>query len=207
MENLVPREFYDIDESGYWQRSGLTAGLLFGIGMGVTWFFLFPSTMGLGWRALLSILIGLGCGVGFGKHFPRRFRKKWNSMLDRLYAGDTEIDVPPPCEKDLRYRLPCSWKRSEHFAVGGVLYIGPHGFLFVPHKKNLQRDRSILEMGPSKSLQLSLTTPKLTGVFKLLVPRPPSLLQVVWPEGSAQFLVPVPSRLFKVIEERVREVV
>jgi hypothetical protein len=72
--------------------------------------------------------------MAFGRSFPKRFRKKMSSFIDRLYVGDATIDTPPPTGKDLRYRLPCSWKRSENFSVGGVLYIGPEGLLFVPHK-------------------------------------------------------------------------
>ncbi len=207
MENLIPREVYDVDDSGYRQRLGLITGIVFGLAMGIACLLLTPSIIGFGWRALLSICAGVFSGFAFGKTFPRGFRKKMSSIIDRLYAGDETINTRPPTGKDLRYRLPCSWKRSENFAVGGILYIGPEGLLFVPHKINLPRDRSPFEMGPSKGLQLSLRTQKLAGFFKLFVPHPPSVLQVGWPGGSAQFLVPAPDRVFKLIEERVREVV
>jgi hypothetical protein len=183
----------------------LAAGFFFGVVMGTVCFFLVHSVDGLAWRVLLSIFAGLFCGVGFGRSFPLRLRKRMSLIIDRLYASDTEIDTPPPPEKDLRYRLPGSWKRSENFAVGGVLYIGPLGLIFVPHRKNLRRDRSAFEMGPNASIELSLTTPKLSGLFKLLVPRPPSLLQVIWAEGGAQFLVPAPNRVLKLIDERIHE--
>lgn len=162
MENLVPREVYDVDDSV--------------LSMGIACFFLTPSIIGSVWRVLLSICAGVLSGIAFGWSFPRRFRKKMSSIIDRIYAGDTDIIVPPPPEKELRYRLPCSWKRSEKFSVGGVLYIGPLGLLFVPHKMNLPRDRSMFEMGPNKSLKLSLTTRPLNRFLKLLVPRPTPLL-------------------------------
>jgi|ERR1700733_987161 len=205
MENLVPREVYDANDSGYRTRLGWATGMFFGLGMGIACLFLTPSNIGLGCRVLLSISAGVLSGIAFGGIFPRRFRKKMSSMIDRLYAGDTDITSPPPQEKELRYRLPCSWKRSENFSVGGVLYIGPLGLLFVPHKMNLPRDRSVFEMGPNKSLELSLTTQPLSGFFKLLVPRPTPLLQVIWPEGSAQFIIPAPNQVLKLISERVRE--
>jgi hypothetical protein len=205
MENLIPREVYDLDESGYRQRLGLLTGIFFGFAMGTAFLFLTPSIIGFLWRALLSVCAGALCGIGFGRSFPKRFRKKMSSIIDRLYAGGTDIDIPPRPEKELRYRLPCSWKRSENFSVGGVLYIGPLGLLFVPHKMNLPRDRSVFEMGPNKSLKLSLATQALTGLFKLLVPRPTPLLQIIWPEGSAQFIIPAPNQVFKLIDERVRE--
>jgi len=207
MENLVPREVYDSDDTGYRQRIGLFTGLFFGLTMALACFFLVPSIIGFGWRALLSILAGVFSGVAFGTCFPRRFRKRMASVIDRLYAGDPEIDTPPPPERELRYRLPCSWKRSENFSVGGVLYIGPLGLFFVPHKMNLPRDRSAFEMGPNKNLKLSLTTPELTGLSKLLVPRPTPRLQVVWPDGNAQFIIPAPNQVLKLISGRVREMV
>ena len=207
MENLVPREVYDIDDSGYSQRLGLGTGVFFGLCMGIACFFLTPSLLGFGWSALLSVCAGVLCGIAFGKNFPRRFRKKMSSILDRLYRGDTDIDIPPPPEKELRYRLPCSWKRSEDFSVGGVLYMGSLGLFFVPHKMNLPRDRSAFEMGPNKNLKLSLTTPELSGLSKLLVPRPTPRLQVVWPDGNAQFIIPAPNQVLRLISERVREMV
>jgi hypothetical protein len=205
MENLVPRDVYGSDDTGYRQRIGLFTGLFFGLTMGLACFFLVPSIIGFGWRALLSILAGVFCGVAFGKSFPRRFQKRMASVIDRLYAGDPEIDTPPPPERELRYRLPCSWKRSQNFSVGGVLYIGPLGLFFVPHKMNLPRDRSAFEMGPNKNLKLSLTAPELTGLSRLLVPRPTPRLQVVWPDGNAQFIIPAPNQVLRLISERVRE--
>jgi hypothetical protein len=205
MENLVPREAYDTDDTGYRHRLGLVSGAFFGLGMGCACFFLVPPTIGSGLRALFSIFTGLFCAVAFGKAFPRNYRKRLSSIIDRLYAGDPDIDVPPPPERDLRYRLPCSWKRSRNFAVGGVLYVGPLGLLFVPHKLNPSRDRSPFEIGPTKSLSLSLKAQELRGIFKLLVPRPSPLLQIIWREGSAQFLVPSPNQVLDLMGKRIRE--
>jgi hypothetical protein len=205
MENLVPREVYDADDSGYRERLGLVTGMFFGLTMGIACFFLIPPIVGLGWRALLSVCTAIFDGIAFGMLFPKRFRKKMSSLTDRLYEGDASIDVPPPPEKELRYRLPCSWKRSRNFSVGGVLYIGPLGLLFVPHKMNLPRDRSAFEMGPTKSLKLLMATQAATGLVKLLVPRPAPLLQVTWPEGSAQFVVPAPNQVFRLVNEHIRQ--
>jgi hypothetical protein len=207
MENLVSREVYDNDDSGYLGRLGLVTGVFFGLGMGIAGFFLTPSVLGFDWRALLSIGAAVSCGIAFGWSFPKRFSKKMSSIIDRLYRGDSDIDIPPPPEKEVRYRLPCSWKRSENFSIGGVLYVGPLGLFFVPHKMNLPRDRSAFEMGPSKNLKLSLTTPELTGLSKLLVPRPTPRLEVVWPDGNAQFVIPAPNQVLRLISERVREMV
>jgi hypothetical protein len=205
MENLVPREFYDIDDSGYRERLGLVTGVTFGLGFGVACFFLTRSIIGLRWTTLLSVFAAVFAGLAFGKSFPRGFRKKMSSMLDRLYAGDPEITDPPTSGKDLLYRLPCSWKRSENFTVGGILYLGPQELLFVPHKLNLPADRSVMEMGPTKHLELSLTNQRLAGILKVLIPRPIPQLQVIWPGGSAKFLIPAPNRVLKRIQERIHE--
>lgn len=145
------------------------------------------------------------CGVGFGRNLPKRLRKRMSSVVDRLYEGDPVVDIPPPPERELRYRLPCSWKRNKNFSVGGVLYVGPMGLLFVPHKMNLPRDHSVFEMGPNKSLRLCLAPQTVSRLFKVLVPRPSPALEVIWPEGSAQFLVPAPNHVLKSLDERVRE--
>lgn len=203
MENLVPKEAYIIDFSGYRERLGWVTGIFFGMSMGIVFFILAPSTVGLSRRASISFGAAVLCGIVFGMVFPRRYRRRISSVIDRLYDGDTKIDVPPPPEKELRYRLPCSWVRSKNFAVGGVLYIGPHGLLFVPHKMNLPGDRSVFEMGPNRRLKLSLTAPESSGLSKLLVPRPMSQLQVNWPEGSAKFVIPSPNQVFDLISKCV----
>jgi hypothetical protein len=205
MENLVPREAYDVDESGYRERLGMVSGILFGFAMAVVFLLLTPSMVGFGWRVLISIWLGALCGAGFGRHFSKRFQKKMSSTIDRLYEGDPSIDAPPSPEKELRYRLPCSWKRSKNFSVGGVLYVGPMGLLFVPHKMNPPRDSSAFEM-PDKSLRLCLSPQAVSGFFKLLVPRPSPVLEAIWPDGRAQFLVPAPNQVLKLLDERLREV-
>ena len=205
MENLVPREAYDIDEGGYRQQLRLVTSLFSSLMIGIGCLFIMFQAIRFGWRALLGTCTGVFCVIVFIKGFRQRFRRRISSMIDRLYAGDTNIDTPPPPGKDLRYRLPCSWKRSEYVAVGGVLYLGPQALLFVPHKMNLPRDRSSFEMGPRKSLKFSLTNPQSTGFRRLLVFRSPTQLQIIWSDGSAQFLVPASSRVLDLIEERVRE--
>jgi hypothetical protein len=105
----------------------------------------------------------------------------------------------------LLYRLPCSWIRSNNFAVGGVLYFGSDGLLFVPHRLNLKRDQSIFEMGPNHQLHLTLMPTQLNRFMKMLVPRPVPRLQLTWPGGSAQFLIPAPDRTLKLIDNRLCE--
>jgi hypothetical protein len=66
MENLVPREVYDVDETGYRERLGIISGILFG----------------LPWQSFFSndfeSRVWLAC---FPKHLPR------NIVWSRLWKG------------------------------------------------------------------------------------------------------------------------
>jgi hypothetical protein len=209
VENLVPRATYDSDETGYWRRLPLAAGIGFGVPMGI---FFAMMTAFMGWGKfgleaclLLGLSTGALSGVIFGFFFPRAFRHKMSSITDANYSRDPEPDLMPSPEKKLRYRLPSNWMRSESHAVGGVLYIGRDGLLFLQHGKNVQRDRSSFEMGPADELRLSLTPTTLTGWRRLLVPRPVPLLNIIWPGGEASFLIPSPQNTLGLIEKALRE--
>jgi len=209
VKNLVPRATYDSDETGYWRRLPLAAGIGFGLPMGI---FFTMMTAFMGWGKfgleaclLLGMSTGALSGAFFGFFFPRVFRRKMSSITDANYSREPEPDVMPSPEKKLLYRLPSNWMRSESFAVGGVLYIGRDGLLFLPHGKNLPRDRSTFEMGPADELRLSLTPATLTGRKRLLVPRPVPLLNIIWPGGEANFLIPSPQNTLGLIEKALRE--
>ncbi len=209
MENLVPRATYDSDETGYWRRLPLAVGIGFGLPMGI---FFSMMTAFMGWGKfglkeclLLGMSTGALSGVFFGFFFPRAFRRKMSSITDANYSREPEPDVLAAPEKKLLYRLPSNWMKTDNFAVGGVLYIGKSGLFFLPHGKNLPRDRSSFEMGPADELRLSLTPTTLTGCKRLLVPRPAPLLHIIWPGGEANFLIPSPRNTLGLIEKALRE--
>ena len=204
MENLVPREIYESDASGYWKRLRVFSGIGFGIFSGVVFEvstgILEPIHRSIWSHVFIGVLIGVFGGLFFGFFYPRSFRRRMSSVSDAIYLGRPEFDVPPPPGPRWEYRLPCSYLLSDHFAVGGVLYIGPSGLLFMPHKKNLEKHRVPLEMGPIDNLHLSLTSPQLNWYFRLLVPHPVPRLNVEWPNGNAIFLIPEPDSVSQLIE-------
>jgi hypothetical protein len=209
VENLVPRSTYDADETGYWRRLPLAAGVGFGLPMGI-FFTIMVAIMawgkfGLKECLLLGILSGAASGVLFGFFFPRAFRRKMSSITDANYLREPQPDILTSSAKKLVYRLPSNWMRSDSFAVGGVLYIGGDGLLFVPHEKNLQRDRSSFEMGPASQLRLSLAPTSFAGWKWFLVPRPAPFLKVAWPAGEANFLISSPQNTLELIEKALRE--
>ena len=209
MENLVPRATYDSDETGYWRRLPLAAGIGFGLPMGI-FFSMMIAFMGWGKVGLEEcLLVGMSTGalsgVFFGFFFPRSFRRKMSSITDANYSRGPEPDVLLSPEKKFLYRLPSNWMKTESFAVGGVLYIGKGGLFFLPHGKNLPRDRSSFEMGPADELRMLLTPTTLTGLKRLLVPHPAPLLNIMWPGGEASFLIPSPQNTLGLIEKALRQ--
>jgi hypothetical protein len=208
-ENLVPRSTYDSDETGYWQRLPFVAGICFGLPVGI---FFTMMTAFVGWGKfgleeclLLGMSGGALSGILFGFFFPRAFRRKMSSITDANYSREPEPDVLPSHKENLQYRLPSNWMKTESFAVGGVLYIGKGGLFFLPHGKNMPRDRFSFEMSPANELRLSLTPTTLTGWKQLLVPHPAPFLHIIWPGGEANFLIPSPRNTLGLIERALRE--
>lgn len=205
MENLVAREAYDVDETGYWKRlpvlGGLFAFLFGGFGFGLIFPLLFdwvgtlvfPQRPAL-FNAATIIIIGLSFGIifglAFGWVFPTIFRRKMASAMSAIYDGDPKIVPAPPSEKEFSYRLPCSWMKSDNFAVGGLLYLGKQSLMFVPHQENLAQHRNGFEIAPLNNVTLSLVQPRLNLLARLLTERPPSHIEIRWEHGQPRFLVP-----------------
>ena len=210
MENLVQRGVYDSDESGYLERLPWVMGTFFGLSMTVLFFILF-TTMFAAQRDTSSVFLvclvsGALGGVFFGLTFPRTFRRKMTAFTDAIYAGRSDLIDEPRADEGWRYRLPCSWMKTPRFAVGGVLYIGSGGVLFVPHRKNLKRDRVPIELGPPGDIQLSLLPPPPVGmVRRTLVPRPQKLLEIAAKSRRERFLIPQPESVIQIIQKRIIE--
>ncbi|MBV8886346.1 MAG: hypothetical protein JO235_20460 [Chroococcidiopsidaceae cyanobacterium CP_BM_RX_35] len=119
-----------------------------------------------------------------------------------IYAGVGKFATPPPTSDAYKYRLACSWRKSDKLAVGGVLYLGENDMIFVPHLANLPSDREPFTIVYAQDLSLQLVPQRLKGFNRLLVPRPPELLQISSLGGSRLFLVPTP----KQVAARIRQV-
>lgn len=192
MQNLLSREEYDKDETGYWKRIPIVAGTAFGISMAIAGYFILERTPNLLHPPTLReiLLIGILSGIFFGALFPWTFRRKSRQMIDRLYAGDERLITTPSAEDSFDYRFPCTWVKSS-LGVGGVLYVGSSGLLFVPHRFN-SPSVSAFRMTPLEDLHVGLSeTPRsLSPLQRMLVPHPQPLMEIQWTSGSACFLVP-----------------
>jgi flagellar biosynthesis protein FliQ len=193
MENLIPLAAYHADETGYWKRLSLFSGLVFGVGMAI-FSAVYPiDDSTLLYSRISRALIGFFfCGIFFGLLFPWLVRRRFRSIQDGLFAGKSWIDEPPPTNRRLDYRFPCSLiTGGGASAVGGVMYLGLDGMIFVPHKRNLRDNKRVLEMVPLSGVIIGTAEPPVRSLLqRILIPRPQPTLEVQWPEGRANFLVP-----------------
>jgi hypothetical protein len=191
LQNLLPLDAYRRDESGYWTRLSIIAGVFFGLPMAASSYFILGSTPNLLHPRSPGeiVLIGVLSGLFFGALFPRYLRRKVLRFTDRLYSGDETLISIPPTEGPFDYKLPCTWVR-ESIGVGGVLYVGRSGLLFVPHRLN-QRSAQFFRMAPLETLSASAVESQHGNVLqRILVPHPQPLLQIDWLSKSARFRVP-----------------
>jgi hypothetical protein len=192
VKNLLPREAYDQDETGYWKRLPIFVGTAFG--------FIFAVLMYFGERTVPNmqrsptlgetVLVGVMAGLLFGTVFPRGFRRKLRERTDRLFAADESLIGPPPAAEAIVATLLCTWIKGAR-GVGGVMYIGAAGLEFVPN-----RDEPMMidgfRMAPLTDLHIGLAeaTESKHLLFRMLMPEPKPRMQIRWPSGSAVFLVP-----------------
>jgi hypothetical protein len=191
IENLLPCDAYHSDETGYWKRMPLVAGLFFGVATAIS-SAIFPlDDSNLLYSRTTRVLISLiGGGILFGLLFPFLLRSWTFFTSDALYAGKRWIDASPPANRQLDYRFPCTLMTGWRSVVGGVMYLGPDGLIFVPHKRN-RRKAQLLEMGPLNGVTIGTADPPARNrLQRILIPHPQQVLEVQWPGGTAKFLVP-----------------
>jgi len=192
LRNLLPLDAYHRDESGYWRRMPIVAGTFFGLAMAVGSYFILGNTPNLLHPRSPGeiLLIGILSGLFFGALFPLSLRHKLRRFTNRLYSGDEGLIRIPTTEGPFDYKLPCNWLQ-ESVGVGGVLCVGRSGLLFVPHALN-RRSATFFRMAPLEQLQVGVSkAPRsLSLLQRMLVPHPPSLLEIRWPSEVACFVVP-----------------
>jgi len=190
-QDVLPLADYHVDETGYWKRIPLVSGSFFGVWMGA-YAAIFPlDDSNLLYSRLTRVLIALiGGGLFFGLLFSFLVRGWTLFTLDSLYARKRWIDVPPPAKRRLDFRLLCVLMTGWRSEVGGVMYLGPDGLIFLPHKRN-RRKAEMLEMGPLSGVKISTTdAPTRNALQRILIVHPQPMLEVQWPKGKAKFLVP-----------------
>jgi hypothetical protein len=98
MENLVPREAYDVDGSGYRERLGMVSGILFGFAMAVVFLFLTPTMVGFGLRILIipvsNPIDGRIWLAHLDKYLPRSIVRSrfWKALFQTLSKEDVFDD-------------------------------------------------------------------------------------------------------------------
>lgn len=117
--------------------------------------------------------------------------KKQRRLIDRIYDGDPEIVAPPPDAGAYPLRLPCAVVLSARVLLGGVLYLGPAGLLFVPHAGHAPALRTPLPMEPVGSIVLERVR-LYRPLLQRLLGRHAEALLVSWEGGKALFTVPEP---------------
>ena len=205
MENLVSRRAYDASLDFPIRLPliiGVVSALLFGLGFGLFFTAAFewigslflPSPLlifNVRMVLFVAILSGIPFGLSLALIIPARLRKTMALFIDAVYADNPEFVEVPGVVEEFSHRLPCSWMKSDKFAVGGVLYFGNDSFMFVPHKKNLAQHREPFAIAPLNSVTFSLVQPK-NFQAGLLFKKLPRHLEMAWSCGKARFLVPDP---------------
>jgi hypothetical protein len=194
VENLVALATYDVDETGYWRRSRWVSGLFFAVAFAAFVLVIPIPNMRYSPPVTAAISFAIG-GPLFGLFFPAMMRRKVRLITAGLYAGERWIIDPPPANQLVYYQIPCTWINGKAL-VGGVLYLGRGGLLFVPHKKN-RRPSTPVEMTPIDAVRIARVAPFAgNAVQRLLVPRPLEQIEVTWNGVSARFLMPNPADTF-----------
>ncbi len=150
-----------------------------------------------------SLVAGLLGGLLFGWLFPPNLRRRADRMIDQLFEGDEALKEIQSANDSFTYRLPCTWMKGA-LGIGGVLYIGRSGLLFLPHKFN-RSNLAPLRLAPLADLQVKLTdTPtRQNPLFRILIPHPQPRIQIHSASDTASFLVPSPV----VTAERLRQLI
>lgn len=123
-----------------------------------------------------------------------RYSLQQRRLMDRLYDGDPEIAAPPPPAHEYPFRHVCAWVLSPRAFLGGVLYLGPSGFLFVPNVGHAPELREPVRMGPIGTIVVSRVSVHVPRSPRwLLGSRPTDLLLIQWEGGGALLTSPEPA--------------
>ena len=201
MQTLVERAAYDVDETGYWKRLQRFLMVFYGGGMGL--FVFFSEEGGVLERLLYALVAATAGGVLYRALMIAWLRRATRRALDRIHAGDERLVGPPPAEREYPYRLPCGYLATPRRCVGGVLYLGHGDLLFVPNRNGPPRYREPVRLGPLRAVRVSVATPPLNPMARLLSSREPRALVLALSEGTHQFIVPAADRTALEVERTI----
>lgn len=198
MEDLLPLDRYLSSilgqGGGAWRRMSWIVSGFYGlvITLSVLWS-MWPSG---GWQAIaIAAGVGIVCsGVG-GFLFSCSIRWWLTRTAKAIYRGAGSWAVSPPTGRDLLYRLPCTWKKSATMGVGGVLFLASDALIFVPHSRNLPRDRGYFEIPMGSASAIEIAKQVVRPWQRVLFSEVPPILRVTDSQGAWDFLVPSPEEV------------
>jgi hypothetical protein len=194
VQNLLPREAYNGDETGTWKRLPIVTGVFFGAFMAPGIYFWFGDIPNISHRPTLaqSLFFGLLAGLFFGWLFPSKLRRRADKLIDQLFEDDEALREIESANDSFTYRLPCTWMKGA-LGIGGVLYIGRSSLLFLPHKMNRLK-LAPLRFVPVTDLQVKVTDPPKprNPLLRILIPHPQPRVEIHSASEVASFVVPSP---------------
>lgn len=207
---LVGIELYD-DRA--WPRARALSSVLFALFWGAGMFVIGTAALYVagelehgdvkvfaGICALGAVMVG---ALSYDWAAPSHRRKVW-AKLERIYRGDPELVPPPPPAEEYPLRLPCGLLLGPKRAMGGVLYLGPGGFLFVPHLRNAPALREPFAIGPVRSIVVERVWFRNTRLARFYTGRFGEALRVRWQGGALLFAVPAPAHTQRLIEAELQ---
>ncbi|HEX8692517.1 MAG TPA: hypothetical protein VF746_08870 [Longimicrobium sp.] len=201
METLAPRAAYDEIEPGQWVRLAVLIGVFCGGLMALLTLLEQPVPRSVP-AMVATVVTWLVGGLFFGAAWIWLMRRLLRNLVDRVYAGDPKVAPPPPPGREYLYRLPCAMLAGR-IAVGGVLYLGPQGAVFQPHRRNVRRHRAPVILEPVEALRarrVELAPPRTAGPLLKATPR---ALELSAGAATARFMVPMPETTLAVLESRI----
>ena len=180
MRQLIDESEYLKDETGVWVRTAVVMALSFGGAMFLVTLLLTPHSvwstrMTIVWAAVVAVLALVG-GVIVAAVWTIMKRSQASREARRAYRGEGLWPSAPPTPEFAEYRLPCSVVVSRSRRVPGCLFIGPAGLAFVP--KDLNRLVPAPLIVPLRVAAPRAADMPLNWFYRILIPRPPSLLEL-----------------------------
>jgi 4-amino-4-deoxy-L-arabinose transferase-like glycosyltransferase len=201
MEDLQPLEAYFDDQAQNWTRMGAVAGVAFGALAAAAAYAWGRPLAGLSLETT-AVLVLLVAGSIFGFAWAARMKSAIQRVTRDVYFGNAPFAVQPPKGR-YSHRLPASWRTSDRFAVGGVLFVGQGTLAFVPHARNLPKHRTPVFITCGKDTRIDTEPQPMTAVRRILFSRLPDTIRVSNRQSEWRFIVPRAGE----IVDRIRRVV
>ena len=188
MENLQPLEAYFDDQAQNWTRMGAVAGMAFGAIVAAAAYAWGRPLAGLSLENT-AVLVFVVAGAIFGFAWSARMRTAVQNVTRDVFLGNAPFAVEPP-KGPYTHRLPASWRTSDRFAVGGVLFVGKGTLAFVPHARNLPKDRTPVFIKYGKDTAIDTESQPMTTVRRILFSQLPDMIHVSSRQSEWRFIVP-----------------